>query len=862
MGLLERIQADRRVESRVIGGAPWRPWDSPYWKFSQGGPVHPTRAFYGVDKALGLPALYSCTRLLAESLASLPVKIYTRAGSQGSAVRYTGPSIFDQPSATANLYDWLYQCMVALVLHGNAWGLISGRDGFGYPTGIEWVPPDMVTVEDDSQQPWNPLRTRVYVYGRQVSNWRDELFHVRAYTVPGRTEGISPLRAFAQTVMAGLEAQQYGTDWFEAGGFPPGTFQNCVDTETEILSRDGWLRYDQVKPGDEVLTLDTETGLAEWQPVKRVYVNDGPNEVVAMRNLSHSSVSTLNHRWPVMVSGRYKVRKDGSTWEDPARWRWYHTDSLPRDARICAAAPVVSREAKWSDAMAELTAWFFTEGTVGGTGHVVISQSSTTNPEKVACIRAALTEVFGTPSPQDMQFDRARPQWQERVYPHPDYQGKPYAMTTFHLNTAAGRVLTAVAPGKVVTTRFLSELTRAQLELFIRTAIDGDGSLAGRGTVPSLAQTDVRRLEAFQVACALAGRSGVIRETGNGQYSMGVQKTVWRKPNGRPEYVTRKTIDGPVWCPSTENKTWFARRDGTCYFTGNTEIEIDTTAAAEIRESLTSSIRHKQPLVYGRDWDYKPVVVPPSEAQFIEAMQMNATQLAAVYGLPPDRVGGARGDSLTYNTVEQSTLQVIEALRPWMVRLETAFFSLLPSNRYVRFNADALLKTDLKTRTEIYTAQRNMGLRNIDELRDLEDLPPLAGAAGGENIPLEVMIAMARSIRGIPNSMLKSLTLEMDLAADKLEELQAQNPPLAQPDTEPAAPSATSMLGSILGSIRGLENADSDDVIAVLRELAMERKRRRDTAEGKPEFVGPWIPSESDLARLTGVNGNGNGRHY
>ncbi len=28
MGLIERIMADSRTETRVIGGVPWRPWDS------------------------------------------------------------------------------------------------------------------------------------------------------------------------------------------------------------------------------------------------------------------------------------------------------------------------------------------------------------------------------------------------------------------------------------------------------------------------------------------------------------------------------------------------------------------------------------------------------------------------------------------------------------------------------------------------------------------------------------------------------------------------------------------------------------------------------------------------------------------
>jgi hypothetical protein len=234
-----------------------------------------------------------------------------------------------------------------------------------------------------------------------------------------------------------------------------------------------------------------------------------------------------------------------------------------------------------------------------------------------------------------------------------------------------------------------------------------------------------------------------------------------------------------------------------------------------------------------------------------------------VYGLPPDRIGGTRAESLTYSTVEQSTLQVIEALRPWLVRLETAFFDILPQNRYVRFNSDALLKTDLKTRTEIYQIQRNIGMRSIDEIRDQEDMEPLAGGQGNENIPLEVMVAMARSIRGIPNSMLHQTTLEMDLAADKLQELEKQG--LAQPDVpgQPAVPSSNQMLGQIISSQRhyGGTREERDDADLIWQFLEARRARIRvqekRRADG-PDYVGAWIPSRRELV-MSGINGGSNG---
>lgn len=436
MGLIENIRASA-VEQRVIGGVPWQPWTqfSSGGYFNAGGPIHPSQSAIGPDGAMGLPALYAAVKLLADNVASLPLRVYQQySGADGYAKHriYSGPSIFDQPSVVGTAFDWMHQAMVSVLLQGNAWGFITGRDGYGFPTGIEWIPPEDVYVQEPKDQnSANPLRGQVFVFGRPVTwNGPDaEVFHVRAMTLPGRIEAISPLRAFALTWLAGREAQRFGTDWYAAGGFPPGTFQNA-------------------------------------------------------------------------------------------------------------------------------------------------------------------------------------------------------------------------------------------------------------------------------------------------------------------------------------------------------EMEVNASQAAEIRAELVKSLRRREPLVYGRDWDYKPVTVPASEAQFIEAMQLNATQIAAVYGLPPDRVGGTRGDSLTYSTSEQSTLQIIEALRPWLVRFEQSFFSLLPRNRFTKFYTDALLKTDLEARSNIYQTWRNIGLRTADEIRELEDLPPLAGGVGAEEMPLTTMNAMATRAGAIPKSFLKSVVLEMDVATDRLIKLE------------------------------------------------------------------------------------------
>ena len=225
MGVLDRVNA-ALAESRAIGGVPWRPWDSPYWRFDIGGPAHPSKAGEGgQDAAFRLAPLYSAVRLIAEGVAKLPVRQYRDAGTR--TVRLTPSQLLAKPSSYLRPFDWKMTGMTSVLLHGMAYGLITTRDGYGYPTTVEWLPPAQVVVVDS--QPFNPLKARFLYAGRDVP--REDLFIIRGLTVAGQTEAISPLRAFQMLIEAGQDAMAYGSGWFQSGGFPPGTFRN---TEYEV----------------------------------------------------------------------------------------------------------------------------------------------------------------------------------------------------------------------------------------------------------------------------------------------------------------------------------------------------------------------------------------------------------------------------------------------------------------------------------------------------------------------------------------------------------------------------------------------------------------------------------------------------
>jgi hypothetical protein len=83
----------------------------------------------------------------------------------------------------------------------------------------------------------------------------------------------------------------------ESGGNPNAiNLTDCVTLDYVILTQRGWLRHDQVQPGDQTIGYNPETQRSEWTPVTRVVRYDDA-EVWRIGNKHWHADVTPNHRW-------------------------------------------------------------------------------------------------------------------------------------------------------------------------------------------------------------------------------------------------------------------------------------------------------------------------------------------------------------------------------------------------------------------------------------------------------------------------------------------------------------------------------------------------------------------------------------
>ncbi len=158
----------------------------------------------------------------------------------------------------------------------------------------------------------------------------------------------------------------------------------------------------------------------------------------------------------------------------------------------------------------------------------------------------------------------------------------------------------------------------------------------------------------------------------------------------------------------------------------NMQRTISPDEAVAVKSRYKAAISKRDVFVTGADWDYKAMSVNADESQFLQTIKANATQVAAIYRVSPEDVGGETANSLTYKTLEQDQTKLTNrTLGVWCSRIETVLTDLLPRPQYARFDLDKLARGDMTSRMIAHTAALSAGVETLDEARAAEDKPPL-----------------------------------------------------------------------------------------------------------------------------------------
>lgn len=159
-----------------------------------------------------------------------------------------------------------------------------------------------------------------------------------------------------------------------------------------------------------------------------------------------------------------------------------------------------------------------------------------------------------------------------------------------------------------------------------------------------------------------------------------------------------------------------------------TDQQLNPTQAAAFAEAWKAFLaQNGGTAVLGMGLSYEAIRLKPAEAQFLEVQRENNLNIARLFGIPSMHLGVEMGGtSMTYMNLEQSNILFIQnTLVRYMNEIENNLSDLLPRGQRVQFKEEGLLRSDTKTKWEIYKTQSEIGYTSGTELREAEGKAPL-----------------------------------------------------------------------------------------------------------------------------------------
>lgn len=142
------------------------------------------------------------------------------------------------------------------------------------------------------------------------------------------------------------------------------------------------------------------------------------------------------------------------------------------------------------------------------------------------------------------------------------------------------------------------------------------------------------------------------------------------------------------------------------------------------------------PMVLEAGMKFNQNKVSMVDQQFLEQMESTALQICGIFKVPPSKVG-IYGKGTSYNNTEQQGKNFLDTtMLQWLVRWEQAMnIKLLNdderrSGLFIKYNFDALLRPDAKTRAEIGQKEWQQGVP-LNVIRARNDENPLPGGDVG-----------------------------------------------------------------------------------------------------------------------------------
>ena len=234
---------------------------------------------------------------------------------------------------------------------------------------------------------------------------------------------------------------------------------DCLDKETELLTKRGWLKYFEIQKDDLIYSFDDINEKGVWGFINNIIVKNYEGDLIQLKGTQCDMLMTPNHR----VFHKYGDKK-----QVPPLCNINYGYELARN--ICGSYMLVVSaseklsEYKIDDDMLKIVGWVLTDGYINKKyGYISIYQSK---PKNVEYIKNLLKKC-------NLEFTEDIRNRQIREINGRILKGNPLPEHTFRLNSKSSKIVPLI---NKELPRWLFKLSDKQMKIFVEEIIRGDGT--------------------------------------------------------------------------------------------------------------------------------------------------------------------------------------------------------------------------------------------------------------------------------------------------------------------------------------------------------------------------------------------------
>lgn len=238
MGLINKLFKSRdhpKIDNRTVGSS---------YSFYMGG----SSAGKNVNErsAMQMTAVYSCVRILAETVAGLPLHLY-RYKEDGGKERAIDNNLYhllhDEPNKEMSSFIFRETLMTHLLLWGNAYAQII-RNGKGEVVALYPLMPNKMQVDRDENGELYYIYTRSSdeaktMEGVTVYLTPRDVLHIPGLGFDGLV-GYSPIAMAKNAIGLAIATEEYGAKFFANGAAPSGVLEHPGTIKDPSRLRENW----------------------------------------------------------------------------------------------------------------------------------------------------------------------------------------------------------------------------------------------------------------------------------------------------------------------------------------------------------------------------------------------------------------------------------------------------------------------------------------------------------------------------------------------------------------------------------------------------------------------------------------------